>query len=132
MRGELDGSSWWTTTRRRTSANWETDSVVLSMVELKFSVDCPDAAVHQGAEELTLRRSEEGVFHRYHERWRQRWGPPLADKDWHATCQATVKGTEGQEWKQLYFKYVEIGKAVNFRQHQSQGQGERRRVRRSG
>ena len=30
------------------------------------------------------------------------------DEDWHAVCQAIDKGTEGEEWERLHFKYVEV------------------------
>ena len=44
-----------------------------------------------------------------------RWGPPPVDEDWHAVCQGTYKGVEGAEWETLYFKFLEINKAVNVR-----------------
>ena len=28
-----------------------------------------------------------------------RWGPPLADADWYAFCQALYKGIEGEDWE---------------------------------
>ena len=38
----------------------EHDWVALPIVEPMFSVDCPETAILEGAEELTLRRGEEG------------------------------------------------------------------------
>ena len=68
-----------------------------------------------------------------------RCGPPPVDEDWHAVCQATYKGVEGAEWENLYFKFLEINKAVNGRHPSGNSraknpveckrcQGERRRV----
>ena len=46
----------------------------------------------------------------------EEWGPrPLVDEDWHAICQAIFKGTEGEEWERMYYKFFEIHKVVNIR-----------------
>ena len=44
-----------------------------------------------------------------------RWGPPLVDEDWRAICQGIYKGVEGAEWKNLYYKFVEMNKDANVR-----------------
>ena len=40
----------------------EEHSVARHESEPKFSVDCPELAVREGVEELTLRRAEEGML----------------------------------------------------------------------
>ena len=42
----------------------------------------------------------------------ERWGPPLVDADWHDFCQATYKGTEGQEWEELCCHCKELHQAA--------------------
>ena len=74
----------------------------LSVVELQFTADFPEAVVREGADELTLRRGEEGTqrsFTNTTNAGDNRWWPPLVDEDWHAICQAILKGIEGEEWK---------------------------------
>ena len=68
---------------------------------------------------MTLRRGEEGGLRTFIQTaivGDKGWRPPLVGEDWHAVWEATHKGIAGEEWKKLYFKYVEIGKAVNLRQ----------------
>ena len=43
---------------------------------------------------------------------KERWGPPLADADWHAFCQALYKGIEGEDWGELCDAYKEMSRAV--------------------
>ena len=94
-------------------------------VEAKFS-DCPEAAVGEGAEELTPPRGEEGGLRTFIDTTKVgdcRWGPSLVHEDWHAICQAIFKGIEGEEWERLFLEYVE----TQFGQHspseqQPQGQ----------
>ena len=57
-------------------------------------------SIREGPEELTLRAEEVGsqkacstVDHLAEDRW----GPRLADADWHAFCQAIYKGIEGED-----------------------------------
>ena len=38
---------------------------------------------------------------------------PLVDEERHVICQAIFKDIEGEEWKRLYHKNVELHKAVN-------------------
>ena len=59
-----------------------------------FSEDYPEAAIREGADELTLRVEEVGTLDHIED---DRWGPPLVDADWHAFCQAIYKGFEGEE-----------------------------------
>ena len=42
---------------------------------------------------------------------KERWGPPLADADWHAFCQASYKGKE-KIGRQLYDAHKEMSRAV--------------------
>ena len=97
----------------------EKDSVVLPIVEPKFSVDRPEAATREEAGEFALRRGDEGGLRTFTDTTNvgdNRWGPPLVDEDWHGICQAILKGIEGEEWEQLYYEHVEKCKAVNLRQ----------------
>ena len=34
--------------------------------------------------------------------------PPLADDDWHVTCQAIFQGVEGSEWETTHHNYKEL------------------------
>ena len=96
------------------------------MVEPEFSAYCPEAAVREGVEELTLRRDEKGGLPTFVDTTNvsdkrrglptfvdttnvgdNRWGTPLVDEDGHAACQAIREGIEGEEWEKLYYKYVE-------------------------
>ena len=64
----------------------------------------------EGAEELTLRRGEEGGLRTFIDTTTEgdsRWGPPLVDEDWHAICQAIFKDIEGEEWEGMYHKKIE-------------------------
>ena len=84
----------------------EKESLVFLIVDPKFSVDCLDAAVLEGAEELTHRRGEECGLRTFIDTTNvgdSRWGPPLVDED----RQRRV-GKDA-------CKYVEIGRAVNIR-----------------
>ena len=50
------------------------------------------------ADELTLRRKEEGMLRTSIDTTNEgdnRWAPPLVDEDWYAICQAIFKGVEG-------------------------------------
>ena len=40
-------------------------------------------------------------------------GPSLVDEDWLAICQAIFRCVEGAEWKNQYYKFVEMNKEVN-------------------
>ena len=63
----------------------------------------PDLPVRERPDELTLRAEEVGT-------WKSctnvdhiakgRWGLPLVDADWHASCQALYKGIEGEDWRE--------------------------------
>ena len=70
------------------------EAVSLSAVEPNFSADFPEAAVREGADELTLRRGQEGTRRTFMNKRVEdnRWGPPLLDEDWHAICAAIFKG----------------------------------------
>ena len=75
----------------------------------------PEAAIRDGADELTLRADELETLRAFintdHNKF-DRWGPPLVDADWHALCQAIHQGIEGQEWEELYCHNREMSKAA--------------------
>ena len=68
----------------------------------KFSEAYPEAAIREGAEELTLRADDVGTLKAFinidHIEY-DRWEPPLVDADWHAFCRAIYKGIEGESWR---------------------------------
>ena len=51
-------------------------------------------------------------------------GPPLVDEDWHAVRQAICKGVEGADWEKLYYKFVDMNKAVSVRHAKWEEQGQ--------
>ena len=69
-------------------------------VKPKFTEDFPGSgAVREGADELTLRREEEGMLRTLVETTSvgdSRWRAPLVDEHWHAMCQAICTGVDGQ------------------------------------
>ena len=70
--------------------------------------------VHEAAEELTLRRGEEGGLCTFIDAANvgdTGFGPPLVDEGWHAICPASFEGIDGEEWENMYYKCVELGKA---------------------
>ena len=78
----------------------------------------PEAAIREGADELTLRAEEVGTLkscinidHIEDDRWR----PPLVDADWHALCQAVYPGIEGEEWEDLYCHCREMSRAAGVK-----------------
>ena len=66
----------------------------------KFTEAYPEAAIREGADELTLRADEVGTMRAFiktdHIEF-ERWETPLVDADWHAFSQAIYKGIEGSE-----------------------------------
>ena len=42
-------------------------------------------------------------------------GPFLVDADWCAFCQALQKGTEGEDWEEMYDSYKVMSKAVGVK-----------------
>ena len=73
--------------------------------DLEWPLVCPEAAVREGAEELTLRRGEEGGLRTFVDATNvgdSRCGPPLVDKDWHAICQDIFKGIGGEQWERMF------------------------------
>ena len=84
----------------------------------KFKEGCPEASIRERPEELTLRAEEVdsqisciSVDHIAEDRW----GPPLVDADWHASCQAIYKGVESSEWEELYEHHQEMSRAGGVR-----------------
>ena len=69
-----------------------------------------EAAVRDGAEELTLRRGEDGGLRTFIDTTNG-WRPPLVDEDWHAKPPARASRRE-----KLYCRFVELGQAVSLRQ----------------
>ena len=63
--------------------------------EPNFSEAFPEAAIREGADELTLGADEVGTQRAFintdHIEF-ERWGPPLVDASWHAFCRAIYKG----------------------------------------
>ena len=81
----------------------------------KYSEAFPEAAIREGADELTLRAEEVttlkaciNIDHIEFERRR----PPLVDADWHPFCQAIYKGIEGEGWEELHCHCRDMGKAT--------------------
>ena len=78
-----------------------------------FSETFPEAAITEGADELTLRAYDVGTQRAFIDTEHiefERWGPPLVDADWHAFCQAIYKGIEVKEWEELcYHNRIEPG-----------------------
>ena len=74
----------------------------------KFKEVCPEASIREGPEELTPRVeevcSQKSCINVDHTA-EGRWGPPLVDADWHASCQAVYRGIEGSEWMDLHKHY---------------------------
>ena len=81
----------------------------------KVPEGCQEVIVRESPDELTLRAEEVGtskalinVDHIEEERW----GSPLVDGDWCAFCRALYKGSEGEDWGQMYEAYKEKSRAV--------------------
>ena len=69
-------------------------------------------------DELRCSRGEEGVLRTFIDTTNveDSWGPPLLDEDWHAVFQAIYRCVDGSgNWRRLYYKFVEMNKAVNVR-----------------
>ena len=85
------------------------------VVKPKFSADFPEGIMREGADELTLRAEEEGARRTFIDTTHvedHRWGAPLVDADWHAFCQDTYQGIEGQEWEAMCYHYKELHQAA--------------------
>ena len=70
----------------------------------QFSEAFQEAAIREGADELTLPAEEVGTQRAFINRKHfelERWGPPLGDAHRHAICPAICKGIEGDEWEAL-------------------------------
>ena len=81
----------------------------------QFSEAFPEAAIREGADELTLRAEEVGTLWAFintdHVDF-ERWELPLVDADWHAFCQAIYQGIERNEWKELYCHNRDMSKVT--------------------
>ena len=79
------------------------------------------ARVRESPDELTLRAEEvetsKALINVDHIE-QERWGPPLADADWYAFCQALCKGIEGGDWEDMYESYKEKSRAVGAKKPQ--------------
>ena len=69
-----------------------------------------DVIVRESPDELTLRA--EGVNTSKALTSPERWGPPLADADWYAFCQALYRGIEGEDWEEMHDSYKVMSRAV--------------------
>ena len=88
------------------------------MVKPKFRADFPEAVVREGANELTLRRDEEGMLRTFVNTTNVKdslWEPTLVNEDWQAVCQAIYKGVNGLDWGTMYYKYKKLHEAVNLK-----------------
>ena len=83
----------------------------IQVMKLKFSEALPDAVIREGADELTF-----GFVANLHRSTKhielERWGPPVVDAGWHASCQAKHKGIEGKEGEALYSHFRELHQAT--------------------
>ena len=62
----------------------------------------PEVLVRESFDELTLRADEMGFWKsciNVDHIAKEIWGPPLADADWHAFCQASLEGIDGEDWE---------------------------------
>ena len=93
----------------------------LEVQKPKFS----EAAIREGADELTLRADEVGTQRAFINTDHievERWGPPQVDADWHASAKRSTKGTEGKEWEELYCHYREMSTATGAYKKPSESQ----------
>ena len=77
----------------------------------EFSEAYPEAAIREGASELTLRADEVGTlkaFINIDHIENDRWVPPLVDANWQ----------EGEDWEELCCHYREMSKATGARKSQ--------------
>ena len=80
-----------------------------------FSEAFPEAAIREGADELTLRADEVATLQAFintKDIEFERWRPPLVDADWHSFCEAIYKGIEGKDWEELYCHYRDMSKTT--------------------
>ena len=81
----------------------------------KFSEAHPEAAIREGADELTLRADEVETLRAFinmdHIEF-ERWEPPLVVADCDGFSQATCKGIEGEESEELYCYCRDMSKAT--------------------
>ena len=81
----------------------------------KFCEAYPEAAIREGADELTVRADEVETLRATIKIEFDRWEPPLADANWHTFCQGMYKGIEGEEWEELHCHYRDLSKATRER-----------------
>ena len=82
---------------------------------------CPEVAVRENLDELTLGAEEVGTWRSYtifDHIAKKRWGLPLVDADWHAFCKAFFKGIEGEDWGELCDACKENNTAVGVKKPQ--------------
>ena len=97
---------------------WRKTQESLPVVKPKFSADFLEAVVREGAEEMTLKRDEEGMLRTFVNTTNVKdseWKPTLVNEDWHAVFQAIYKGVNGLEWETMYYKYEKLHEAVNLK-----------------
>ena len=67
-----------------------------------------EVIVRENSEEVTLTTQEVGTLKalvNVDHIEQERWGPPLVDADWYASCQALYNGIEGEDWRERYEAY---------------------------
>ena len=77
----------------------------------------PNAVISENSNVVTIRAEEVGVqrmFINTSSVGDRRWSP-LMEEDWHSICQAIFLGIDGQNWEDLYLKYVEMRKELNVK-----------------
>ena len=77
-------------------------------IKPQFRDASPEAAIREGADELTLRAEEVGSLRTFIDTTHiELERSPLVDADWHAFCRAIHKGIEGKEWEVLQYQCKE-------------------------
>ena len=102
----------------RVSSDMRLEAIEARKADWSELEDVPEAAVREGADELTLRRGDQlrvlsSIPPRWwtvdgDRRWWRRIGTPFV--------QAIYKGSESEEWERLYCTYVDMHKATIRRQ----------------
>ena len=82
------------------SPQWDNHEAVEvgGMRQAKVYSIFPEAVIREGARAEEEEESVRRTFIDTTNVEDQRWEPPRVDADWHAFCQATYHGIEGQEW----------------------------------
>ena len=117
-RGIMDGLRNFNAVDNRSSVDvggLRRGTISIFVQKQKFSEAFSGVIIREGADELALRGEELGMQRSFIDTKHieiERWGPPLVDADWHASCQAIHKGIEGDEWKEMCYRYRELNQAA--------------------